>query len=216
MKFKHIVWDWNGTILNDAEACAKAVDDMFKKRNLERVTLEAYRKKIVFPVIKLYQESGFDLEKEDYQVICDEYIENYLKYSAETTLQKDAVFVLEEFRKKGLIQHIVSASGSDILKNQVSYYGIGAYFENILGQADNRADSKVDLARRLIGLTGCKPGEMLFIGDTVHDYEVASEVGFHCALVSNGHCNAERLKATGAPVFVSLSDLYEHSDKIGE
>ncbi|MGI6622921.1 MAG: HAD family hydrolase [Clostridiaceae bacterium] len=217
MVFRHIVWDWNGTLLDDANVCAKAIDDMFKKRNLGEVTLGDYREKIVFPVINLYQVSGFDLEKEDYQVICDEYIENYLKHSAKITLQKDSAFVLEEFRKKGLIQHIVSASSSDILKEQVSYYGVEPYFDHILGQADNRADSKVNLAWQLIGLTGCRPEEMLFIGDTVHDHEVANEVGFHCALVSNGHCSEERLAATGAPVFASLSELYEHMKcKIGE
>lgn len=210
MKFKHIVWDWNGTILNDADACAKAVNDMFEKRNLGKVTLEDYRKKIVFPVINLYQKSGFDLEKEDYQDICTEYIRNYLKYSAGITLHKDSVLVLDEFRKKGMIQHIVSASGNDILKKQVSCYGVEQYFTNILGQADNRADSKINLARKLVRLTGDKPDEMLFIGDTIHDFEVANEVGFRCALVSNGHCSEERLTATGAPVFASLSELYDH------
>lgn len=210
MKFKHIVWDWNGTILDDANATAKAVDDLLRKRNMGKITLEEYRKKIVFPVINLYQESGFDLEKEDYQSICDEYIENYLQYSAKATLHKDVVTVLEGFRIKGTVQHIVSASARDILKKQVNYYGIESYFENILGQVDNRADSKVNLARQLIVLTGSKPDEMLFIGDTVHDFEVADEVGFHCALVSNGHCSEERLVATGAPVFASLLELYKH------
>jgi phosphoglycolate phosphatase len=216
MKYKHIVWDWNGTLLNDAHACAKAVNDMFEKRNLGKVTLEEYQKKIVYPVINLYYESGFDLEKEDYKSICDEYIENYLKYSDEIELHKDSVHVLEGFRKKGMIQHIVSASGSDILKEQVDNFGVRPYFANILGQADNRGDSKVELARQLIRLTGGKPDEMLFIGDTVHDHEVAMEAGFHCALVSNGHCSAERLVATGAPVFASLTDLYEHFDRIGD
>lgn len=208
MIIKHIVWDWNGTILNDANACAKAIDDMFKKRNLGRVTLDEYREKIVFPVINLYQVSGFDLEKEDYQAICDEYIENYLKYAQDVSIQKDAEFVLEKFKNKGFLQHIVSASGKDILKEQVNSFGINSYFTNILGQDNNRADSKVYLAERLTELTGGKPEEMLFIGDTVHDYEVADEVGYKCALVSNGHCSVERLKATGAPVYSSLAELY--------
>jgi len=208
--YKHIVWDWNGTLLNDAEACAKAVNEMFVKRNLGTVTLEEYKDKIVYPVIRMYIESGFDLEKEDFQDICDEYTENYLKYSDEISLQKDSAAVLEKFRERGITQHIVSASGSVILRQQVRYYGIESYFSNILGQDNNRGDSKVDLARKLIVLTGSDPNEMLFIGDTVHDHEVASEVGFHCALVSSGHCTKERLMATGAPVFASLSELYRH------
>ncbi len=210
MVLKHIVWDWNGTILNDALGSAKAIDDMIRKRNLGTVSLEQYREKIVFPVINLYYDSGFDLEKEDYQTICNEYIANYLKYTSEASLHQDAEFALGEFRNKGLMQHIVSASDKNILKKQVNEYGIGSYFTNILGQDNNRADSKVNLAEQLIELIGCKPEEMLFIGDTIHDYEVANEVGFHCALVSNGHCSVERLKKTGSPVYSSLTELIEN------
>ena len=57
MKIKHIVWDWNGTLLNDAIASAKAVDDVLKKRNLGEVPLEVYRQKIMFPVVNVYIES---------------------------------------------------------------------------------------------------------------------------------------------------------------
>jgi len=207
--YRHIVWDWNGTLLDDAEVCARAISDMCEKRNLGKYTLEEYKDKITYPVISMYLESGFDLEKENFQDICDEYTENYLRYSDKISLHKDSVPVLEKLREKGLAQHIVSASGIVVLRQQVRNYGIEQYFSNILGQDNNRGESKVDLARKLMLLTGCDPNEMLFIGDTVHDHEVASEVGFHCILVSNGHCSEERLLATGAPVFASLSEMYE-------
>ena len=56
----------------------------------------------------------------------------------------------------------------------------------------------------------CEPDEMLFIGDTIHDFEVAQEAGMRCCLVSNGHCSEERLKATGVPVYKNLTELYEN------
>ncbi len=210
MSLKHIVWDWNGTILNDAEASCKAVDDMFKKRNLGSVSLDLYRDKIVFPVINVYIEAGFDFKNVTYQEICDEYLTNYLNNSHIISLHKDAQAVLKLFKNNGLEQHIVSASDSRVLAQQIQNYGLESYFVNILGQDNNRADSKTFLAEKLVGLVNCDPQEMLFIGDTIHDFEVAKEAGMFCCLVSNGHCSEGRLKATGAPVYKSLTELYEN------
>ncbi|NLB78794.1 MAG: HAD family hydrolase [Clostridiaceae bacterium] len=210
MNIKHIVWDWNGTILNDTEASCKAVDDMLKKRNLETLTIEMYKDKIVFPVITLYNEPGFDFNCETYQEVCNEYLANYLNNSHIISLHKDAEKILELFKNKGLNQHIVSASDSGVLAQQIEKYGIKSYFVNILGQDNNHANSKTFLAEKLVRMVNCYPYEMLFIGDTIHDFEVAQEAGMKCCLVSNGHCSEERLKATGAPVYNNLTELYEN------
>jgi len=52
-----------------------------------------------------------------------------------------------------------------------------------------------------------EPKELLLIGDTIHDFEVASELGCYCILVSNGHQSHERLKSTGVLVIDNLSQL---------
>jgi phosphoglycolate phosphatase len=182
---------------------------MLAKRNMGTVSMEEYRTIIEFPIRNLYFKTGFDLENENYGAICDEYIQNYIDNVSFISLQKDAGEVLEGLRNKGFHQHIVSASGSDILIHQLESYGLRSYFTYILGQSDNHADSKEHLAKRLLDLTGCPPEEVLFIGDTIHDFEVASRAGFHCRLVANGHCSKERLEATGSPVYDNLTALYQ-------
>lgn len=209
MRLKHIVWDWNGTILNDTEASCKAVSDLFINRNLGSISIDMYRDKIVYPVINIYIEAGFDFNNETFQEVCDEYLENYLNNSHLISLHRDVQTVLKLFENKGLEQHIVSASDSGVLTQQIKDYGLGSYFVNILGQDNNRADSKIFLAEKLVSLVSCESNEMLFIGDTIHDFEVAQEAGMRCCLVSNGHCSEERLKATGVPVYKNLTELYE-------
>ncbi|HHU90551.1 MAG TPA: HAD family hydrolase [Clostridiaceae bacterium] len=210
MRLKHIVWDWNGTLLNDAEASCNAANELFKKRNLGSVSIDMYKDKIVYPVINVYIEAGFDFSNESYQDVCDEYIANYLNNSHIISLHKDALAVLKQFKNKGLKQHIVSASDREILTQQIQDHGLRSYFVNILGQDNNRGDSKTLLAEKLVSLVKCEPSEMLFIGDTIHDFEVAKETGMRCCLVSNGHCSEERLKATGVPVFRNLTELFEN------
>jgi phosphoglycolate phosphatase len=172
-----------------------------------------YKNKIVFPVIDLYHEAGFDFEKESFQDVCDEYLANYLDNSHLIGLHGDVVSILNKFKSKGLEQHIVSASDSGVLANQIEEYGIRSLFVNIFGQDNNRADSKAHLAKRLVGVVNCSPNQMLFIGDTIHDFEVAMEAGMNCCLVSNGHCSEERLKSTGVPVYRNLTELFENYER---
>jgi len=208
MNYKHIVWDWNGTLLDDAEACTRAVNLILEKRNLKTITVEDYRAQICFPVIKMYEESGFDFANESFDELSEEYIKNYINLFNDINLHDDAVEVLQGFRKHGLMQHIVSASGIEVLRKQIEHYNLNDYFTHILGQDNNRGDSKEHLAFRLLDCLSCSPKEILFIGDTPHDFEVASKAGFDCRLVANGHSSRKRLLATGALVYSNLTELY--------
>ena len=53
------------------------------------------------------------------------------------------------------------------------------------------------------------PHEILFVGDTLHDKEVADLIGADCALISHGHVSQSRLENTGAPVFPSLIEMLD-------
>ena len=52
-----------------------------------------------------------------------------------------------------------------------------------------------------------EPSEVVLVGDTVHDHEVAEEMGIDCILIEGGHHPSHRLAATGAPVVTSLADV---------
>ncbi len=50
--------------------------------------------------------------------------------------------------------------------------------------------------------------EVLVIGDTTHDYEVARAMGAHCVLLNWGHHGPEKLSRCGVAVFDSLADVF--------
>lgn len=54
---------------------------------------------------------------------------------------------------------------------------------------------------------GCAPAEAILIGDTLHDWEVAVELGIDCALVPGRHCAREQLESCGGTLLSSLRDL---------
>ena len=49
--YKHIVWDWNGTLLDDAWLCVEVLNQMLSQRGRAAITLEFYRQHFKFPVI---------------------------------------------------------------------------------------------------------------------------------------------------------------------
>ena len=53
------------------------------------------------------------------------------------------------------------------------------------------------------------PEEVVLVGDTLHDFEVAEAIGAHCVLMAHGHHTAERLAESGAPVVHSLRELLQ-------
>ena len=77
MKYKHVIWDWNGTLLDDVGECVAVLNDMLGKRGMELATVERYQKAFSFPVINFYLDLGFDFEKEPFDKVADEYIESY-------------------------------------------------------------------------------------------------------------------------------------------
>jgi len=50
---------------------------------------------------------------------------------------------------------------------------------------------------------------MVLIGDTVHDFEVATELGCKCVLIANGHQSCEILQSTGVLVLDRLGKLLD-------
>lgn len=202
-----IIWDWNGTLLDDAEICREAINKMLKMRHLPELSLEKYRDVFTFPVIEYYKEVGFDFNTEEWEPVAMEFINLYLNALPGCGLTPYAVKTLETFKQKGYRQAIVSAMQHDALLKSVSELGIYEYFDFIGGIDDHYAISKIGNARNYFNQAGLNPEKITLIGDTVHDSEVAAELECRCILVATGHQSFQRLANTGLKVINNLSEI---------
>ena len=207
-KFRYIMWDWNGTLLDDLKANFDTINKLLSDRNLPQMkSLEEYRSLFCFPVIGFYEKTGFDLENEKFENIAKDYVREYYSRFFECELFNESEAILRYILTSGREQLIVSATEQESLLKQVEEFGIDHLFTEILGMSDIYARSKVELAERWIKEKGVNPSEVLFIGDTTHDKEVADSIGCRCILISSGHNSKERLLFTGCDVFESISDV---------
>jgi phosphoglycolate phosphatase len=206
-KTSTIIWDWNGTLLDDAEICRKAINKMLAARNLPTLTIEKYRSVFTFPVIEYYRLVGFDFTKEEWESVAMEFINLYLSALPECSLTPFAIDTLELFKQKGYRQAIISAMQHDALLKSVSELGIYDYFDFIGGIGDHYGGGKVDNARNYFSTAGLNPSQITLIGDTLHDSDVAAELKCRCVLVTTGHQSYSRLSQTSLPVIHNLSEI---------
>lgn len=205
MKYTHVIWDWNGTLLNDIGASLASVNDMLALRGREPIDIDYYRECIGVPIIKFY-EKVFDMEKEDYSLIIKQYNEGYLRHLNACGLTHGAVELIEYFAKNGVKQAIVSSSNNEQLHENVKKYGVFDYFEAVLGAEDFYAGSKIERAENYLRKSG-NADKILVIGDLEHDAEMAAELGADCVLLTSGHENRERLYSANAQVISCLNEV---------
>lgn len=202
-----IIWDWNGTLLKDIDLCVNTMNKLLDARNLPQINHAVYREVFSFPVKDYYQTIGFDFTKEDFDIPAHQYIDLYYQGFDGCSLQNDTEKVLDYFRQKNVRQFVLSAMEHGMLEKTLKAKEIFEYFEGVAGLTDHLAVSKVDQGKMLIGKFNIELAETWMIGDTVHDFEVASEMGVKCVLIADGHQSEERLLKTGAPVLQNIGQL---------
>ncbi len=206
MKYTHVIWDFNGTILDDVQAGIRAINRMLAARGLATLdTLEAYRAAFGFPVEKYYREIGLDTQKEDFKtVLAPEWVALYNEYSKASPLYEGVAPLAQALRARGVRQSILSASERGMLEQQLGERGALDWFDEIWATDSIHAYGKFGLAD---AWCEAHAGERaVLLGDTLHDFEVAQRMGVDCILVAAGHHSFERLNTCGVPVVHDLSE----------
>ena len=206
-QYKHIIWDWNGTLLNDGWLFVDVMNSILRQRKMETITLEKYREIFGFPVKDYYIKLGFDLEKEPFEECGLEFIKEYENRRYEAELYPETSFLLTKLRAAGISHSILSAQHQNLLDDLVQFYNIRHHFIKIIGLNNHYAHSKIENGISWIKKLHLDSKKILMIGDTDHDFEAAKAMGIDCFLLSHGHNCFTRLKKTGARVFHSLNDI---------
>ena len=208
MKYKYIIWDWNGTILDDLQINFEVENALLSRRGRNLIKdLEEYQEKFQFPIIKFYESLDFDLENERFEDIAREYVLEFDERFYELEIFPDAESVIREFKYKGIEQIILSQTEQRWLEKQVRVHDIDYLFTELLGAKDIYVKGKVAIALEWITRNDIDTTQVLMVGDTLHDFEVAENIGCDCILIARGHQSKERLLETGVPVLDSIEEL---------
>ncbi len=210
---RHVIWDWNGTLLDDAWLCREIMNGQLRKRGLPTLSAERYEAIFDFPVEGYYRKVGFDWKKESFEEAGTEFIVEYERRKTECRLQIGAKELLKCVESAGLSQAVLSAYSHGSLETFLGHFGVRSHFRSVAGSRNHYAEGKVEDGLRMLQELHVSPSETLLIGDTTHDAEVARAMGVGCVLIPCGHNSRDRLDRCGVEVVAGLGDLAQDLTK---
>ena len=200
-----ILWDFNGTVMDDMGASTGAVNAMLKKRGLPLIDEEWYTLHLIMPLEAFYASVGFDMQKERIEQVSEEFQMECAKF--ERPVFPEVLDALKEFAKKGYRQLLFSSLHHDLLVRQAKERGIEGYFEQIVGRQDRSLGGKEAAVAAYLKSHGLKPEEVLVVGDLTTDADMAKVVGCPCALICKGHQHRTVLEQKEAFVLDSAAEI---------
>jgi phosphoglycolate phosphatase len=207
MSIRHVIWDFNGTLIDDVDCCVATLNTLLAERALPAISRAEYLARFAFPVRDFYLALGFDFEREDFDQIAAVYNTRYHARIDQAAAHDGAHDALLAIQRRAIAQSVVSASESTLLRTLLLRFGLHEYMTHVRGLDHQRAHSKLEIGLALQRELALAPHEILLVGDTLHDFELARALGCNCLLYARGHQTRERLLDSGAPLVESLAEV---------
>jgi phosphoglycolate phosphatase-like HAD superfamily hydrolase len=202
---KHLVWDWNGTLLDDLKLVVDATNVCLATVGGPMITAEEHRRDFRRPILDYYAHVlERPIDEVEFQLLDDAFHDAYRLGLAHVRLAPDA---LEAMGRWEGTQSLLSMFFHDELLVEVERHGLGARLVRVDGLPGTVGGHRkaTYLAAHLEALA-VDPATVVLIGDSVDDGDAALAVGAGCVLYAGGFTDTSLLKATGLPVASSLTE----------
>lgn len=191
---EHIIWDWNGTLLDDVAHAVMVVNSLLQEHQLPLIDRDQYRQIFDFPVLKYYLKLGFNFEKEAFESLCHKFVDRFMSGAKELPLIAGTKSVLLQLHEEKRMQSVLSATDQINLDSMIHHFELQEIFRFVFGIENKFAGSKIERGHELIKNSQIPISKTVIIGDTLHDLEVARALGIDAVLISHGHQCPTRLR----------------------
>ncbi|MBY6204263.1 HAD family hydrolase [Halomonas denitrificans] len=190
-----VVFDWNGTLLNDIDYCLSITNAMLEEHALPQLTRSRYRDIFGFPVQDYYRRLGFDFTEHPFPDLAARWMRTY---TAEVTSRADLFdqteALIADLKNGGYRLVILTAAIESDVHDLLAHHGLDQAFDEVFGLDHCEASSKVERGRQMVEALGLDTRSTLLIGDTDHDHEVGQDLGVPTLLLADGHQSYDRLR----------------------
>lgn len=207
----HIVWDWNGTLLDDNHAVVVAVNQVCARFGRPPVSLEYWRSVFRRPLTACYEELlERTLNPQDWAILDGLYHQSYRAVLHTCRLAEGASVGLRRWRDLGGSQSLLSMWFHRELVSLVTELGLAGYFSRMDGlRRTPGGDSKAAHLTDHLAAQALDPRRVVVIGDVADDAIAAEHVGARSVLVSTGMMSRKTLQWTGVPVTDSIAEALD-------
>lgn len=204
---KHIIWDWNGTLVDDVDLCVEILNQELTIRHISEISVRHYKENFFFPVNEFYETLGLPSNGTEYECLNETYIREYRARYKECDLHFGARETLEKLISKGISHSILSAGKRADVESFTRHFGVNSLFLEIDGASNIEAKGKDERALDHLSRFGFHQSEVILVGDSCHDWEVAQLIGCNAILFEHGHVEGDRLKMLSSSTIKYLSQV---------
>jgi phosphoglycolate phosphatase-like HAD superfamily hydrolase len=200
---RHLVWDWNGTLLDDLDLVVEATNAAFAAIGGPVVTADEHRRDYRRPIADYYAYVlGRPVSTEEFERLDRVFHDAYRERLVDCALAADALDAIHAWPGP---QSLLSMWFHDELVPEVTRRGLVRRLARVDGlRAAVGGGSKVAHLVEHLAALEVKGSDAVLIGDSVDDAHAAGEVGAACVLYSGGFTDPPLLHATGLPVASTL------------
>ncbi len=215
--YKLAVFDWNGTLLNDADACWKASNESLAHFNAPPISFDHFRETMDFPVLHFYTRNG--VAADDYlrelQDAGIRYLNTYQTLAKKCEPAAHVTDLLDWLLDHNVRLMVLSNYTQIHLEAQIAQYHLTRYFHHISGnQAFNETEhsttNKRERLEAYLKAENINPADAFIIGDSLEEPDVAKHLGLTSFSVTWGCFSKPRLQKAGADFMVD--DLLQVKD----
>ena len=206
---KLVAFDWNGTLLADTYTVYKAAQDAYKFLGIENLTFGKFRETFTVPIADFYEANGVNKNfvLENTQKVADLFHTNYEPLAQKVRTRAHSKTVLQWLKENKIPAIIISNHIKESIDIHLKRLKIEDHFNKVIGNykfgAAIKARNKKERLHNYLLKKGINPQEVLIVGDSIEEVEIAKELGTISAAITHGNCSTPRLKAAKPDYLIS-------------
>ena len=201
----HIVWDWNGTLLNDLSVVIEAANVSLGRHGVGPIDEDDYRNHFTRPVRAFYDSLfGRLVSDAEWDALNETFHVEYYSRVDQADLTVDTVDALGHVDRHGWGQSLLSMSPQTWLDDVVGRKGVSSRFAMVDGLSGDTGGLKAAHLQEHLEAQALDPGRTVVVGDTPDDATAARQAGAQPILYDGGSHHLPALQGMDAPIAHSL------------
>lgn len=191
MKFKHIVFDVDGTLIDSETAVLKSLQKTLQEEGIKK-SLEELKFSLGIPG----RDALLILKINDLERVEEKWMKNVTIYADEITLFDGVKQVIQELKYKNFKLGIITSKTKEEYNTDFIKFDIHSYFDLVIC-TDDTIKHKPDgePMEKYIEITGASKEEIIYIGDSIYDMQCSKNAGVNSALALWGAHNPEKIES---------------------
>ena len=197
--FRAILFDWDGTLADTAEATYRCYERMFREFEIG-FDRDVYARTYSPNWYETFRSLG--LPEHRWAAADERWLQHFAEESI--ALMHGALDVVEHLANNGFDVAVVTSGSRDRVTREMAHHGIAPWLRaSVFGTDVVKKKPHPEALLRCLDALGVAPDEAAYVGDSPEDVRMARAAKVYAVAVPGGYPNREALLAAGPDAFVS-------------